>query len=465
MPRMNFYKSSNTNLIIYTALFIGLIIGIVLGFHTVSNKLLVAGLLGIPFVFFTITRPWIAVSIFFLLTPLEELLVIGSGNITSTLNKLMGAYLLALVVTSGSLKHIDEVIRNKKVLLILLFGLVSVFSLYFSVNPSYSMKYLIKLWLLIISYCVLILMIRNLQTLNYALYALIAGAVVSVLSPIVLGHGDIATANSLERYGGLWGDQNEFAGMLLVILPICIAIIFTTGNKNLKIILSACTAVLFAGFLLTYSRSGFVAFCVLSVVAMFKFIKGKNRLRILSVLVPCCIIGFIVIYYTIGDSLISRVETLRILESRESVRTETSLNLRFHYYFELFPKLFAEHPLMGVGFRGFVLNNPVYKQIAHNTFIEVITGTGLLGFIPFVLVLYLTWRDIRKARTGLIDNPDGYCIIRYSNALEMGYISFLVVGLFYSLDINKILWLLITLSSILLNIRNLQIRNGKMGRY
>lgn len=441
-----------------------IIIGLSLGFQVLSKKLILAGLLVIPFVFFTVARPWIAVSIFLLLIPLEELFVLR-GNITTTLNKLMGAFLVFLVITSGSLKYVNEVLKNKKVLLILLFGLVSILSIYVSTDTSYSIQYLIKLWLLIISYFVLILMIRNIQTLNYAFFALIAGTVLSVLSPLLFGHGDISREYNLERYGGLWGDQNEFAALLLVLIPLCISIIFTTRKKSLKIIFSVCTAILLAGFLLTYSRSGIIAFCVMCVIAMFKFIKGKNRQRILGVLVPFFIVGFIVIYYTIGDSIITRVETLRVLESRESVRSDASLNMRYHYYFELFPKLFAENPLMGVGFRGFVLNNPVYKQISHNTFIEVLTGTGLLGFIPFVLIIYLTWRDIRKARTGLIDNIDGYYITWYSNALEMGYISFLVVGLFYSLDINKILWLLITLSSVLLNIRNLQISNGRISRY
>ncbi len=463
MPRVNFYQSNYRNLIIYAGIFIGIAIGLLLGFHTFSNKLLIAGLMGIPFLVVTINRPWIAVSIFFLLIPLEELFVF-KGNITATLGKLMGAYLLFLVITSGSLKYINEALRNKKALLILLFGLVSILSVYVSKDPSFSIKYLIKLWLLIISYFVLILMIRNVRTLNYALFAIIAGAVISVLSPLVLGQGDVVSTNNVQRYGGLWGDQNEFAGMLLVLIPLCIAIIFTTGKKNLKIIFSVCTAILFAGFLLTYSRSGFIAFCVMCVVAMFKFIRGKNRLRILGVLVPCIIVGFIVIYYTIGESIISRVETLRILESRESVRTETSLNMRYYYYFELFPELFAKHPLLGVGFRGFVLNNPIYKQISHNTFIEVLTGTGLLGFIPFVFILYLTWRDIRKARDGLTSDGDSYYLVWYSNSLEMGFISFLVVGLFYSLDINKILWLTITLSSILLNIRNLHISNARTNK-
>jgi len=177
-------------------------------------------------------------------------------------------------------------------------------------------------------------------------------------------------------------------------------------------------------------------------------------MRTLAIALPCLIIGFVLIYYTIGNNIISRMETLRILENQESVRTETSLSVRYYYYFDLFPKLFAEHPLMGVGFRGFVLNNPIYKQISHNTFIEVLTGTGLLGFIPFVLILYLTWKDIRKVRTGIIANKDSYYLTWYSNALEMGMISYLVVGLFYSLDINKILWLIITLSSILLNIKD-----------
>lgn len=465
MSRVNFYKANPTTFIVLSSLAVAVVLGLALGYSDISKKLILAGVLMIPFGFITITRPWVAVTIFFLLIPLEELFVF-QGNVTATLNKLIGAYLVFLVITSGSLKYIGETFRNKKALFIILFGLVSIASIYVSKDPAYSIRYLVKLGLLIISYFVLTLLIRDIKTLNYAIIALIAGTVISVLSPLFLGHGDIATANGLERYGGLWGDQNEFAGMLLVLIPLCTAIIFTTGSKGLKTVLTISAVILFAGFLLTYSRSGFIALFVLCVIAMFKFIQGKNRARTLAILVPCLIIGFIVVYYTIGDNIISRVETLRILESKESVRQENSLSVRYYYYFELFPKLFAEHPLLGVGFRGFVLNNPIYKQISHNTFIEVLTGTGLLGFIPFMFILYLTWRDIRKARTGLsLHNVNSMYLARYSNALEMGFFAFLTVGLFYSTDINKMLWLTITLSSVLLNIRNLENKKVTVNTY
>lgn len=456
MSRVNFYKANPTTFIVLFSLAVAVVLGLALGYSDISKKLILAGVLMIPFGFITITRPWVAVMIFFLLIPLEELFVF-KGNVTATLNKLIGAYLVFLVITSGSLKYIGETFRNKKALFIILFGLVSIASIYVSKDPAYSIRYLVKLGLLIISYFVLTLLIRDIKTLNYAVIALITGTVISVLSPLFLGHGDVVTANGLERYGGLWGDQNEFAGMLLILIPLCIAIVFTTGSKWLKTVLTISAVILIAGFLLTYSRSGFIALCVLCVIAMFKFIHGKNRARTLAILVPCLILGFIVVYYTIGDNIISRVETLRILESKESVRQESSLSVRYYYYFELFPKIFAEHPLLGVGFRGFVLNNPIYKQISHNTFIEVLTGTGLLGFIPFIFILYLTWRDIRQARTGLsLHNVNSMYLARYSNALEMGFFAFITVGLFYSTDINKMLWLTITLSSVLLNIRNLE---------
>src|SRR3990167_1773667 len=380
------YKINNpsiNHIIIASLLILGIILGAYVGFVGFS-PLMAAMIVAIFFMIITLIRPCIAIYTYFLFIPLETLFV-AEGSFTSTLTKLLGAYLVFILVSSGSLKYVHEVLKKKKAILIVGYGLVCIISIYFSKDSSHSIKFLLRLWLLIISYFTLIMMIRNIRTLNYALFALVAGTVLSVLSPIFSGYGDIE-----ERFRGLWGDPNEFAGMLLVLIPFCIAIIFTTEKKNLKIIFSVCTAVLFAGFLLTYSRSGFIAFCVMCVVTIFKFIRGKNRLRILGVLVPCLIIGFIVIYYTIGDDIVSRLETLRILESRESVRTERSLNLRYYYYFELFPKLFVEHPLMGVGFRGFVLNNPIYKQISHNTFIEVLIGTGLLGFVPFVTILILT---------------------------------------------------------------------------
>jgi O-antigen ligase len=435
--------------LIISLLIVGSIAGIYIGLSGFS-KLVIAGLLGIVFLFITVTRPWIAVTIFFLLIPLESLFVLQSG-ITATLTKLFGAYMVFLALIYGALKYINEVFNNKKVLWILLYGAIALISVVFSRNTGDSLKYVITLWLSIVLYFVLIMMIRDMKTLHTATLALLTGAVISILSPLAFGFGIIMSGNVWERYGGLWGDQNEFASVLLVLMPISIAFFFIAKKRLHKILYLSYSVIIFTGFVLTYSRGGFLAFIVMLITAMFKIISGKNRARILAIAIPCIIIAFTVFYFTLADQFISRMETLRILESRESVRTESSLDKRYYYYFELAPKLFVEHPILGVGFRDFVSHN-IYKQISHNTYLEVLTGTGLAGFISFMMVLFFTWKELRALGKIVPRDENQRYLKMYGNALELGFLAFLVAGCFISADIDKMLWLCVTLSAIMLNI-------------
>ena len=437
-------------IIFLSLIFLGIALGIYVGINGLSKELIVLAL-GVPFLVITVNRPWVALSLFFFLLPMEELFLRGGSNAPSTLNKLIGVYLVFLAVTSGSLKYISEVFKNKKVLCILLFGIVSLISISYSKDLTYVVKWLTKLWLLIILYFVLVMMIRDIKTLNYAFYAIILGAVISVLSPLVFGHGDIVRLHNLVRYGGLSGDQNEFAALLLAVISICIAVIFTAKKQIIKISSIVCCAILFVGFIFTYSRSGYIAFSVILLLSMFKLIIGKNRGKILAIAVPCVIIAFIAIYLTVADRILSRVESLRIVKSEQSVRSESSLHKRYQYYFKIGPEIFKAHPLFGVGFRGFIFYNP-YKEISHNMFLEVVTGTGIVGLIPFVLIIFLTWRDLKRVQNISNSDGDGTYLLYYSNALELGFIANVVVGQFYTLDINKTVWLLIALSSVLVNL-------------
>jgi len=463
MHRVNF-SSTNAQLIIISSL---LIVGSIIGFYIGLNgfsKFLIAGLFGIVFLILTLTRPWIAVTLFFLLVPLESLFVLR-GGITASMTKLSGAYLLFIVFISGSLKYINEVFKNKKVLWLLLYGTIALVSVLLSKNVGQSMRFVITLWLSIILYFVLIMMIRDIKTLNLSTLALLTGAVISILSPLVLGFGDVVSGGVLTRYGGLWGDQNEFASVLIVLIPISIAMFYLARKRIHKLLYASFAVLIFIGFVLTYSRGGFLAFFVMAVYGLFKLIRGKNRGRVLAIAIPCLIIASAVFYFTFADKFISRMETLSVLESREAVRTESSLNKRYYYYFELAPELFLENPILGVGFRDFVSHN-IYKQIAHNTYLEVLTGTGLAGFIPFMLILFFTWKELRAiGKINPRDENSRYIKI-YANALELGFIAYLVAGCFISVDIDKILWLCVTLSAILVNItRMLYVNNNRQTFY
>lgn len=454
MQRSNIANVNFQYLLILSGVILAGLIGYFIGFNGVS-KLFIAGILGAVFLILTVIRPWVAVAAFFALVPLESLFVL-EGSFTATMTKLAGAYLVVLVIITGSLKHIHDVFSSKKVLAMMLFGGAATVSIMLSKDMSFSLPFLISLWLSIILCFVLVLMIRDTKTLNIAIWALLIGGVISIISPIFFRFGRV-TGYELQRYGGLWGDQNEFAALLLVLIPLSVLNIFTSRRNIYKIISIAISVTLITGVILTYSRGGFLALCLMVVLAMFKLTSGRKRLKILAISVPCMIVAFALFYYFFSEDIIARMETLKFLSSKEAVTKDASLQLRYYFYFELTPKAFSEHPIFGLGLRQIIFNNP-YHYVTHNTFFEVLTGTGLLGFIPFILIVFLSWKELRtveKAESGT-DYYLRYC----ASALELGFLAYLFAGLFVSLDMNKMLWLTVSMAAVVFNLYRIKTGNS-----
>lgn len=452
MQRTNLANTNFQYILILAGVLLGGAVGLFLGFNGVS-KLVVVGLLGVAYVILTIMRPWIAVAIFFALVPLETLFVF-QGSVTTTLTKLIGAYLVVLVLLTGSIKYIHDVFSSRKVLAMILFAAAAVISVMASENVYFSLPLLLTLCLSIILCFVLILLVRDQRTLYLATWALVLGGAFSIISPVFFNIGR-AGGYELIRYGGLWGDMNEFCALLLVMIPLAVLNIIISHGKFYKFLSIAISATLTIGVVLTYSRGGFLALCVMIVLAIFKISTGRNRIKILAITIPCMVIAFALIYYFFSAEIIARMETLNVLSSKETVAKDESINLRYFFYFQLAPEIFSEHPILGVGLRQIILYNP-FHYYAHNTYLEVLTGTGLVGFIPFILILYFTWKELRTVQKYTSDK--GFYLRAYAGALEIGFIGYLFAGIFVSLDLNKMLWLLISIAAVVFNLYKIQAR-------
>ena len=456
MPNTNFQTLSLNVILIAGLLILGVLAGILIGLYGIS-PLIAAAPLAIVFFIITVNKPLIALFIFFLLVPLENLYVFDTG-FQATSSKLVGAYLVFLVILTGNFKYIPEVFKNRKTFWIIGYVLAVAVSLLFSDISQKLFSNLTRLIVLVSTYFVLLLMVRDIKTLRYCFLALIIGSVLSVLSPVVIGFGN-AGGTGLERYAGLWGDENTFATILLMVLPLSFVFYLNERKQYYRFLYAAVFLIILGGFFLTYSRGGFVALVFLAITALFKVIKSKNRTRILIVVVPILIVSSVVFYNTIAENYISRIDSLRALQKNSPQITESSLNKRYIYNFKVGPKLFSEDPIFGKGLGGFIYYNTYYKQVAHNTYLEVLTGSGIVGFIPFIMILYLSWRELRNVQYATRNNKELSLLYNYSTALELGFLAILVAALFLSLDLNKIVWITITMTAVIANITRRYIKN------
>jgi O-antigen ligase len=97
--------------------------------------------------------------------------------------------------------------------------------------------------------------------------------------------------------------------------------------------------------------------------------------------------------------------------------------------------MFAAHPLVGVGINCAVVAFPLYAAadfkfkgalVIHNTIVQVLSETGILGFVPFLLLIACSLYHARRSARSEGLQPDGR---RISSGLEISLWGAMICGL------------------------------------
>ncbi len=181
--------------------------------------------------------------------------------------------------------------------------------------------------------------------------------------------------------------------------------------------------------LLTQSRGAFIALVIFAV----PFVIGVVRRR------PKAVIGFAALGVlalvatpaTVWDRL-SGIKKLGNVETVAAADKEGSAKERYGLLMNGL-EITSAHPLFGVGLGGFSYANaeidPVMgRRDAHNTYITIVSETGLPGLAFFFLMLGTTfvpaWRTYRRAQPIFPEQAEQLRI------LMLGLMAFLIAGLF-----------------------------------
>ena len=223
---------------------------------------------------------------------------------------------------------------------------------------------------------------ENVKTfLRHVCFGAVIMAVYALCQKALNGlHGDLAF-----RAMASFNNPNALAIFLVLTLP---AIMYSFDEHIIPgryavIIL----VIVVLGILSTVSRKG-VATAGFSFFLYFLLLKQYKKLLIFSVLF------FVIVLSFAGYSgLTERVE--KNIKQHE-------LKSRWGAAF-LGLKMFADHPLIGLGYRGYVDNSKKYRGVrfgrslmAHNIYATVLANYGLLGFIPFMFIFLYPLLSARK---------------------------------------------------------------------
>ena len=119
-------------------------------------------------------------------------------------------------------------------------------------------------------------------------------------------------------------------------------------------------------------------------------------------------------------------------------------------------EMFIDHPVAGVGWKKFNENVREYghdrKILAHNTLLNVLAETGIIGFSCFIAILYYTFKQLWQIRKHLILIKEKSDLLILTQGILISFVCFMINTSFSVKDHDPIYWVLLALSGAIIGI-------------
>ncbi len=222
------------------------------------------------------------------------------------------------------------------------------------------------------------------------------------------------------RWLGLFANPNELGYGLVVLVPLAVAV--AAGRRfPVRVALWGIAGIFTLTIYLTLSRGSMLG--LLTVLALMGIRQKSTSLRILLIVALAASLIFVAFWWTRGAGF-------RNLDDDANVQQRLAT---YRAGFEMF----MDRPLLGVGVGCSSIAWPLYAPRGvwsrhwlhiHNTFLQALVETGLLGFIPFALFLFFGLYHARKLAA--LDGRAEYgSAPQLASALEISLWGFLVCGM------------------------------------
>lgn len=301
--------------------------------------------------------------------------------------------ILYLVVRTQGMHTFGEILRMPAVRA---YGMFLVFQLLLFVFSELTYAAYSR-WMLLLVYGAVLLIGVAITKVRHA---------TKILVGIILGVATLAASLTLImaireqtlRADGPLGNANVLGGYLALVLPLfLVSISETTGW--LRRVCQIGGVITTLGLISSFSYTAWVSVVVVALVIIpFSTKRLVTRRRALSAVIGGLAVLLLIIgvRYAATKDFSNAVAVHRTI-STTSVTTSFSQRVSFN---QIALRMFADHPLTGVGLGGFQQAFPRYAttlleqpKYVHNYYLELLAETGIMGVVSFVIVLYFIGRS------------------------------------------------------------------------
>lgn len=244
---------------------------------------------------------------------------------------------------------------------------------------------------------------------------------------------------------GWFQNSGEFALQMGIFVPLSLYLIIGLYPKLTKLqvaVLSLLPITGVASIIASSSRGGLLGLAASGIWLLLSGPKKVRRMLYLGVALP-------LVWLAIPAQQKARFST--------AGEDETSVSRLTYWARGL--EMARQYPFLGVGYENWV---PYYQahypprgdelvrydesgkptvEVAHNSFIEVVSQLGVIGFALFVALIVVTFRQNAVSRRMLAPSGEGgRVLIQMSHGLDAGTVAFVVAGSFMSVAFYPFIW-------------------------
>ncbi|MBI5860820.1 MAG: putative O-glycosylation ligase, exosortase A system-associated [Rhodocyclales bacterium] len=253
-----------------------------------------------------------------------------------------------------------------------------------------------------------------------------------------------------------FGDNNHFAVMLVMAVPLLLYMTSYSKSRWLRLAALAVAIITIAAVIGTRSRGGFVAMVA---VGLWLVLTSRKKLPALTVFVA----GIIFVVAIAPESWTQRMETIQEAEQDSSFMSRVEA-------WQVSSAIALHNPLTGGGFHavatqsvwdqfrgqkgllGFIdsgLNSAIFRA-AHSVYFEVMGDMGFSGFIIFMALLLNALKSgVQISRLARQGGPELEWALDLSRSLASTIFAFLVGGLTVSIAYTEFIYMAVMLMEIL----------------
>lgn len=280
-----------------------------------------------------------------------------------------------------------------------------------------------------------VILLFSVVSIASAFYAIFSGGIGEDFSSSIRARGFTDNANAAARF-------------------FVVAMVFITYFRSaikqpfLRFLSLIGILITYLGVFFTVSRTGIILLFSAQILIFIMQTKGKQKFRLLTIYVVLYLI-----LWLLSDSIFDIIGTI----IPTIVAGEDTFGLRLNLWRSGWV-MWTNHPIRGVGIGMFInsvgpiiqrFEGPhVWNAVAHNTYVQVLSETGIIGFILFISMIIITLKNYWTA-----DLSHDTELSSLRNTWLIVFIVMLIGGLTKSDHADKLSWMVMGISVFFANVK------------